>query len=419
VAVNANARPSISFQTGRIPHTAIAPPRWPARGVGDIFRQHLHLYRKGNNMKSIGSMFGVIILIALCIQDSFCVGAPQAAPSKAPATQPTTAPTRGRRGRGAPITTEEQAEVAKLAAAPAWKPGDGDGVYSVGPDYTPCPEQTPKEGVPVGKVESFSMNAADSKFYPPAGLRGANPTRKVTVYTPAQYQAGKPAPFIISADAYGANRRQLPNILDNMIAAKRLPAMIAIMVANGGGDGQGSERGLEYDTVSGKFAEFAEAEILPRVEREYGVTLSKDPDARMTLGGSSGGAVAFTMAWFHPELYHRALIYSGTFVNQQSPLNPELPHGAWEYHERLIANSPPKPIRVWLEVGERDNGATQAASGFHNWVLANARMADVLKAKGYHYQLIYAKNAGHTDGKVIAQTYPQALEWVWSGYAGK
>ncbi|HEX4793517.1 MAG TPA: alpha/beta hydrolase-fold protein [Humisphaera sp.] len=375
-------------------------------------------------MRIVGFVFSVILLGIFSIADSISIAAPQVpAPGGAPATQPATSPAArgGRRGggRGAPITADEQAEVAKFAASPAWKPGDGDGNYSIGPDYTPCPEQTPKEGVPVGKVESFTMNAADSKFYPPTGLRGATPTRKVTVYIPTQLVAGKPAPFIISADAYGANRRQLPNILDNMIAAKRLPAMIAIMVANGGGDGGGSERGLEYDTVSGKFAEFAEAEILPRVEKEYGVTLSKDPDARMTLGGSSGGAVAWTMAWFHPELYHRTLIYSGTFVNQQSPQNPELPHGAWEYHEHLIANSPTKPIRAWLEVGERDNGATMAAAGLHNWVLANARMADVLKAKGYHYQMIYAKNAGHTDGKVIAQTYPQALEYVWQGYQAK
>jgi len=188
------------------------------------------------------------------------------------------------------------------------------------------------------------------------------------------------------------------------------------MVANGGGDGQGSERGLEYDTVSPKFAEFAENEILPRVEKDYGVHLSKDPDARMTLGGSSGGAVAFTMAWFHPDLYRRVLCYSGTFVNQQSPLNPQSPHGAWEYHEHLIPESPVKPIRVWFEVGERDNGATTSAAGLHNWVLANIRMAKVLKAKGYQYQFIYAKNAGHTDGKVIAQTLPQALEWTWKGY---
>ena len=26
-------------------------------------------------------------------------------------------------------------------------------------------------------------------------------------------------------------------------------------------------------------------------------------------------------------------------------------------------------------------------------------MADVLKAKGYHYQFVFAKNSGHTDGR--------------------
>jgi enterochelin esterase-like enzyme len=324
-----------------------------------------------------------------------------------------------RRGgnRGGPMTAAEQAEIAKLAELPAWKAGDGDGNYSVGPNYAPAAEITPRDGVPVGKMESFILNAADSAFYPPTGKRGATPTRKVTVYIPAQYKPGTAAPFIVSADAYGSNKAQLPHILDNMIAEHRLPVMIAVMIANGGGDGGGSERGLEYDTVSGKYAEFVEAEILPRVEKEYGVTLTKDPDGRMTLGGSSGGAVAYTMAWFHPELYHRVLTYSGTFVNQQS--GPDAPHGAWEYHEHFIPTSPVKPLRIFLEAGERDNGATSSGAGLHNWVLANTRMADALKAKGYHYQFIYAKGAGHTDGKVIAQTYPQALEWVWSGYSVK
>jgi len=49
----------------------------------------------------------------------------------------------------------------------------------------------------------------------------------------------------------------------------------------------------------------------------------------MTMGGSSGAACAFTMAWYHPEWYHRVLSYSGTFVNQQSPLDKATPHGAW------------------------------------------------------------------------------------------
>ena len=153
-----------------------------------------------------------------------------------------------------------------------------------------------------------------------------------------------------------------------MIAEKRLPPMIAIFIASGGGDGKGSERGLEYDTVSGDYADFIETEVLPRIEKDYNVKFTKDPEGRATMGGSSGGACAFTMAWFRPELYHRVLSYSGTFVDQQSPMNPKSPHGAWEYHENLIPKSDAKPIRVWLEVGEKDNGYNRDEASLHNWV---------------------------------------------------
>jgi enterochelin esterase-like enzyme len=178
----------------------------------------------------------------------------------------------------------------------------------------------------------------------------------------------------------------------------------------------GSERGLEYDTVSGKYAEFIQTEVLPRVEQECRVSLTNDPDGRATMGGSSGGAAAFTMAWFHPELYHRVLTYSGTYVNQQSPHNPQSPHGAWEYHEHLIPQSDRKPIRIWLEVSEHDNGATRDEASLHNWLLANQRMAAALKAKGYAYRFVFAKGAKHTDGRVTRQTLPGALEWLWAGY---
>jgi len=122
------------------------------------------------------------------------------------------------------------------------------------------------------------------------------------------------------------------------------------------------------------------------------------------------------MAWFRPDLYHRVLSYSGTFVNQQSPLNPESPHGAWEYHEHLIPQSPPKPLRIWMHVGEMDLRYKDDESTLHNWVMANQRMAAALKAKGYHYQFLLARESGHVDGRVVRQTLPQALEWVWRGY---
>ncbi len=135
------------------------------------------------------------------------------------------------------------------------------------------------------------------------------------------------------------------------------------------------------------------------------------------MGGSSGGSCALIMAWYHPELYHRVLTYSGTYVNQQWPSNPQTPGGAWEFHEHLIPDSPAKPIRIWMEVGDKDlYNPNVMRDGMHDWVLANEIMAKVLAAKGYHYQFVFAQNAGHVDHAVKMQTLPEALEYLWQGY---
>lgn len=311
---------------------------------------------------------------------------------------------------------------------------NADGNFVLGPTHNPAPESTVQEGVPHGDVFEFTMESADSKIYPgiarepktfgepdpsnPAKLivttsHPAAYTRKVAVYVPKQYVPGTAAPFIVGADGPD---RLLFTVLDNLIAQKRVPAMVAISISNGSGDAQGSERGLEYDTMSGRYAEFVETEVLPRVEKEVHVKLTKDPDRRATMGGSSGGSCALIMAWYHPELYHRVLTYSGTYVNQQWPWNPETPGGAWDFHERLIPNSPVKPIRIWMEVGDRDLlNPNVMRDNMHDWVLANEKMAKALAAKGYHYQFVFARNAGHTDRAVKQQTLPEALEYLWSG----
>jgi enterochelin esterase-like enzyme len=286
-----------------------------------------------------------------------------------------------------------------------------DGDFKIGAPYADAPELTVKDGVPKGTLHEFTMDSQDSKIYP--GLKGAY-KRKVAVYVPSQYVADTAAPFIVVQDAMCKDT--LPKVLDNLIDQSRLPPMVVIFIASGGGDGKGSERGLEYDTVSGVYADFIETEVLPRVEKDYKVTFTKDPEGRATMGGSSGGACAFTMAWFHPDLYHRVLSYSGTFVDQQSPMNPKSPHGAWEYHENLIPASDPKPLRVWLEVGEKDNGYDKDEKSLHNWVMANDRMAAALKDKKYHYRYVFASGAGHVDRKVVNQTLPEAMLWLWQGY---
>ena len=314
-------------------------------------------------------------------------------------------------------------------------PADADGNFILGPTHNPAPEMTVKDDVPQGTVSTFIMESADSKLYPgiarePNTFGTADPndpakmivttshpapySRRVTVYVPKQYVPGTVAPFIVGADGPD---QVLFTILNNLIAERRVPPMIAISISNGSGDAQGSERGLEYDTMSGRYAEFVESEVLPLVEKQYNVKLTKDPEGRATMGGSSGGSCALIMAWYHPELYHRVLTYSGTYINQQWPPNPETPHGAWGFHESFIPNSPIKPIRIWMEVGDRDLfNPNVMRDNMHDWVVANENMAKVLAAKGYHYQFVFARNAGHTDRAVKQQTLPEALEYLWRGY---
>ena len=314
-------------------------------------------------------------------------------------------------------------------------PANADGNFVIGPTHPAAPELSAPDAPLQGRVLEFTMNSADSRIYPgivrepntfgtpdpsdPAKLivttsHPAPYTRQVFVYVPAQYVTGSVAPFIVGADGPD---RLLFSALDQLIAEKKVPVMVAISIGNGGGDAQGSERGLEYDTMSDAYTQFVEKEVLPLVEGKTNAKLTKDPDGRATMGNSSGGSCAMIMAWYHPELYRRVLVYSGTFINQQWPYDAKSPHGAWEFHEHLVPGNPAKPIRIWMEVGDRDlYNPNVMRDNMHDWVLANERMAQALADKGYHYQFVFARDALHVDRGVRMQTLPEALEYVWQGY---
>ena len=121
---------------------------------------------------------------------------------------------------------------------------------------------------------------------------------------------------MVAQDGVGFSGDVRP-MLDNMIADGRLPAM-AFVFADPGGN-----RSLEYIPASDKYYTFVENELLPAaiaqvmMQAKVVLNLTKDPEGRGTYGGSSGGAAAFTMGWFHPESYRRILTISGSFVNLQ------------------------------------------------------------------------------------------------------
>ena len=313
---------------------------------------------------------------------------------------------------------------------------EGNGNFVVGPDYKIDPDLTDK-GNSKGKYFEFSMALADSKIF-----RGNDTTleprkevrkqRKIFVYVPAAYKDGTKAPILVMHD--GPSRMNLvQNALDKLTISqypnRRLPAFIAIGVQNGGNDGKGSERGLEYDTMSDRFARFINDEVLPAVlnnpeiKAAYpNIAFTEDPWGKASMGCSSGGAAALTMGWFRPDLFRRLITYSGTFVDQQDDDAPEekaFPLGAWEYHSsmKLIENSEKKPLRIFTHVSEFDNRANDPEDTYHNWVMANERTAAALKAKGYDYRYVYSKATRHCDGKVFELTLADTLVWMWQDYS--
>jgi iron(III)-enterobactin esterase len=316
------------------------------------------------------------------------------------------------------------------------KPGkEGNGDFTIGPDYSIDPDLTDR-GNPKGKYFEFSMRLADSRIF-----RGDDSTldpkkpvrteRKIFVYVPAAYKDGTKAPILVSHD--GPSRLNLVrNALDNLTISKdpnrRLPAFIAIAVQNGGNDSYGSQRGLEYDTMSDRLARFINDEVLlavlndPKIKAAYPkIAFTENPWGRAAMGCSSGGAAALSMGWFRPDLFRRLITYSGTFVDQQDDDAAEekkYPLGAWEYHSsmKLIENTKKKPLRIFTHVSENDNRAKDPESTYHNWVMANRRTAAALRAKGYDYRFVFSRATRHCDGKVFEQTLADTLVWTWRGY---
>lgn len=335
-----------------------------------------------------------------------------------------------------PTTPEAvPAASASVASADVNPAGPGDGDLTVGPTYEKQVELT-DQGAPAGRRFEFTMNSERSQIFrgDDATLKPEHQhpfTRKVFVYVPSGYQDGTPAPVMVVHDGPGPLGRlsfAIENLSRSPDETRRVPPFVVVAVANGGSDSKGSERGLEYDTMSDRLARFINDEVFPAVlaHPELKAAYPKfrftdDPWGKAVFGCSSGGAAAMTMAWFRPDLFRRVIAYSTTLVDQQDDDAAEeatFPLGAWEYHsgQKLVENTPAKPLRVFLHASDKDLGADSPEDRHHNWPMANQRMAAALKAKGYRYRYVYSLDSKHCDDRVFDQTLADTLVWAWRGY---
>jgi enterochelin esterase-like enzyme len=252
------------------------------------------------------------------------------------------------------------------------------------------------------------------------------------IYVPAQYDAKKAAAVMVFQDgeAYLNRNGGHPalNALDNLIAAGKLPVMIAIFTNPGDISAspgtptysfveayskkwsrtlKDSMRSTEYDTVSDRYDRFLLNELIPEVAKHY--NLRTDAYSRAITGSSSGGICSFNAAWQHPEAFSRVISWIGSFTAIQWKEDPANPDGGQDYPEKIL-REPHHNIRVWIQDGDND----QENPNYGSWPLANIRMANALKLKGYDFRFTFGKGP-HSQAEGAAE-FPEELIWLWRGY---
>jgi len=252
------------------------------------------------------------------------------------------------------------------------------------------------------------------------------------IYVPAQYDPKTPAAVMVFQDGGGyIDRNGLNpalNVIDNLIAQKKIPVMICVFINPGdisaSPDTQtwefvkaysdkwhrtlkDSMRSTLYDTVSDRYARFLRDEVLAEVGAKY--NLRKDAYSHAIAGLSSGGICSFNAAWQMPDEFSRAISWIGSFESIQWKENPSIPDGGQDYPDKILREMH-RNIRVWLQDGSND----LENPNYGDWPMANIRMANALKTKGYDFHFSFGKgthNAAHG-----AAEFPEEMIWLWRGY---
>jgi enterochelin esterase-like enzyme len=280
-----------------------------------------------------------------------------------------------------------------------------------------------QSGVPSGTLSP--KIAQTSKIYD--GMKS-----EYWIYVPAEYEARTPAALMVFQDGewYLDREGKNPalNVIDNLIAQRKIPVMICVFINPGDIEGspdtatyksvkaysekwkrtlKDSMRSALYDTVSDRYAHFLRDEVLADVGNKYNIR--KDAYSRAITGLSSGGICSFNAAWQIPDQFSRVLSWIGSFTSIQWKEDPAISDGGQDYPEKVLHEAH-RNLRVWLQDGSEDLELEKYGS----WPLANIRLANALKMKGYDFHFSFGKGT-HNSGQGAAE-FPEEMVWLWRDY---
>ena len=168
------------------------------------------------------------------------------------------------------------------------------------------------------------------------------------------------------------------------------------------------ERGVrydDYDVFDPAYGDFLIEELIPRVIAESGCPVSRDPDRHLIAGSSSGGVSSFTVAWFHPDCFHRLYISSPSFLAM----------GKGDEVLPLIRKAETKPFRIVMHYsGDEPNDY------FGDLKAADVTAESAFAYAGYDVTVVFHPNQGHGYSYYGPDdTVYEALAEVWRDYGTK
>lgn len=205
-----------------------------------------------------------------------------------------------------------------------------------------------------------------------------NYSRKITVYTPKNYDSDLNYPFLFMFDGSSFIKfSRIHLIIDKMIEEKIIPPIISIFIDPGVKNGQ-TMRYEEYP-CNPDFAKSITEEILSWVKQNY--SISDDPNKAIIAGSSYGGLAAFYYSFMYPSQIRNVLSLSGSFHWGRSDEKDY----SYEWLPRKVAFSEKKDIIVYLEVGKLEGEYHWDAPYFPNQIVSHRHFTTILKMKGYNF----------------------------------
>lgn len=190
-----------------------------------------------------------------------------------------------------------------------------------------------------------------------AGFAIVGDQRPVYLYHPPTTE---PVPLLVVLDGKDyATRAKLPNIVDNLIAQKRIRPIALAMPQNGG-----QARFVEY-MCSESTLMFLTRDVLALAEQHlHLLPLEQNSGAYGILGASMGGLMALYSGLRLPQIFGKVISQSGAFGFDVA--------GEETLIYDLLRHVERRPINIWMDVGR------------YEWLLPmNRKMRALLDEKGY------------------------------------